>query len=64
VLDLFLGSGTVSVVAKKLGRRYLGIEVNEEYCLLALRRLELSERYKDIQGFTDGVFWERNAKTG
>lgn len=60
VLDPFLGSGTVSVVAKKLGRRYLGIEINEEYCLLALRRLELAERYKDIQGFTDGVFWERN----
>jgi site-specific DNA-methyltransferase (adenine-specific) len=60
VLDPFLGSGTVSVVAKKLGRRYLGIEVNEEYCLLALRRLELAERYKDIQGFTGGVFWERN----
>lgn len=60
VLDPFLGSGTVSVVAKKLERRYLGIEINEEYCLLALRRLELAERYKDIQGFTGGVFWERN----
>lgn len=60
VLDPFLGSGTSSVVCKKLGRRYLGIEQNEEYCLLAERRLELTELQPDIQGFAEGVFWERN----
>ncbi|WP_416666310.1 DNA-methyltransferase [Egbenema bharatensis] len=60
VFDPFLGSGTTSVVAKKLGRLYLGIDRNEEYCLLAERRLELAEANKSIQGFTDGVFWERN----
>jgi site-specific DNA-methyltransferase (adenine-specific) len=60
VFDPFLGSGTTSVVAKKLGRRYLGIERVEEFCLLAERRLELAKLDEEIQGFADGVFWERN----
>lgn len=60
VLDPFVGSGTSSVVAKKLNRQYLGIDLNEEYCLLTERRLELAEQSSTIQGFADGVFWERN----
>lgn len=60
ILDPFLGSGTTVVVANKLGRRALGIDVNEEYCLWALRRLELALTDKAIQGYSDGVFWERN----
>jgi site-specific DNA-methyltransferase (adenine-specific) len=43
VLDLFLGSGTASVVAKKLGRKYAGIEINEEYCCWAEKRLLFSQ---------------------
>lgn len=60
VLDPFLGSGTTSVVARKLGRRYFGIEVVEEYALLAERRLELAEHDRGIQGYAENVFWERN----
>lgn len=60
VLDPFLGSGTTSVVAKKLGRNYVGIEQNPRYCGWAEYRLEIAENDKDIQGYTNGVFWERN----
>ena len=60
VLDPFLGSGTTSVVAKKLERHFVGIEQNKEYCSLAERRLFDAENDREIQGYTDGVFWERN----
>lgn len=42
VLDPFFGSGTTGVVARRLGRRYLGIEQAHEYCEMARRRLELN----------------------
>ena len=60
VLDPFLGSGTSSVTAKKLGRNYIGIEMNEEYCCWAEKRLAFAETDKPIQGYSGGVFWERN----
>lgn len=61
VFDPFLGSGTTAVVAKKLGRRYCGVELDRDYCCWALKRLELAECDPSIQGYSEGVFWERNS---
>ena len=61
VFDPFLGSGTTAVAARKLGRRFCGIEVNREYCCWAVKRLNHVERDSSIQGYADGVFWERNS---
>lgn len=60
VFDPFLGSGTTSVVAKKLGRRYFGVELDEMYSCLAEKRLKIAEIELSIQGYSEGVFWERN----
>lgn len=62
VLDPFAGSGTTGVVAKKLGRKYICLEQNPLYCAWAQKRLEMSEKDSSIQGYSDGVFWERNSR--
>ena len=55
VLDPFIGSGTTAVSALSLGRRYVGIDTNEEYVRLS------EERLADIQTRLPGVA-ERRAK--
>ena len=61
VFDPFLGSGTTAVVARKLNRHFYGIESNREYCCWAAKRLIQANTDKTIQGYADGVFWDRNS---
>jgi site-specific DNA-methyltransferase (adenine-specific) len=60
VFDPFLGSGTTAVVAKKLNRKFIGIEKEREYVALALTRLEMADENPKIQGFENGFFKPRN----
>lgn len=60
VLDPFAGSGSTAVTAKKLGRHYISVEQNPQYCVWTELRLERAETDSAIQGYVDGVFWERN----
>ena len=61
VFDPFFGSGTSCVVAKKLNRKFSGIEQESEYCQMAIKRLTRAEADKAIQGYHNGYFWERNS---
>ncbi|MBR6477909.1 MAG: site-specific DNA-methyltransferase [Lachnospiraceae bacterium] len=61
ILDPFGGSGTTAVTAKKLGRHFVTIEQNELYCAWAQKRLEMASEDPAIQGYQDGIFWERNS---
>jgi len=40
ILDPFSGAGTTGVVAEKLGRKYIGIELNPDYCSMSERRID------------------------
>ena len=61
VFDPFSGSGSTLVTAKKPGRHYAGVELNAQFALWGEMRLERAETDRTIQGFSDGVFWERNS---
>ena len=61
VFEPFAGSGSACVTAKKLGRHYVGVEIDRDYCLVAAKRLRLADSDKRIQGY-DGInFRERNS---
>ena len=64
VFDPFMGAGTSCVAAKKLNRRFTGVEIEPEYCLLAAKRLDLADSDKTIQGYSGSVFRERNSLEG
>ena len=61
VFDPFVGSGSTAVTAKKLGRHYLGIEREQKYVALTMKRLEMAEKSPSIQGYEDGIFKSRNS---
>lgn len=63
IFDPFMGSGSTAVTAKKLGRHFCGTEMNEQYCCWTQKRLEMADFNKTIQGYTNGVFWERNTNS-
>jgi site-specific DNA-methyltransferase (adenine-specific) len=60
IFDPFAGVGTAGVVAKKLKRNFVMVEIDQEYCLYAEKRLQMAEKDSTIQGYSNGVFWERN----
>lgn len=60
VFDPFCGVGTSLVVAKKLERKFCGVEIEKKYALLTQKRLAIADEDKSIQGYSEGVFWERN----
>ena len=61
IFDPFLGSGTTSVVAKKLGRNYCGVEIDKKFAAVTEKRLQSADSNFKIQGYEDGVFYERNS---
>lgn len=61
IFDPFVGCGTTAVVAQKLGRRWCGVDQNMEYLCWAQKRLQAAQHSSSIQGYDDGVFWERNS---
>lgn len=54
VLDPFCGSGTTLIVAKELGRQYIGIDLNPDYVKLAELRLSKVQVQKSLDEFTGG----------
>lgn len=58
VLDSFLGSGTTSAVAHKLGRKWIGIEIGEHAETLCLPRLTRVVKGEDQTGISKQVGWE------
>ena len=62
IFDPFLGSGTTSVVAKKLDRKYIGIELDEVFASIAEKRLHMVDKNKNIQGYNGKHFLAKGVK--
>jgi site-specific DNA-methyltransferase (adenine-specific) len=61
ILDPFNGAGTSTLVAEKMGRRFLGIEISPEYHEIALQRHEILARGEDPFGKCDAVPKAKNS---
>ena len=59
IYEPFAGVFTGCVTAAKLGRNWVGVEFENEYCLLGQKRLVLAEVNKNIQGYEDSVFRDK-----
>ncbi len=63
ILDPFSGTFTTSYVAKKLNRRSIGIEINEEYVKIGLRRLEILDTYHGVELQRERRSFEKSSET-
>jgi DNA modification methylase len=54
ILDPFFGAGTVGLVAEKLGRKWVGIDLNPEYCRMASERIEPHTKQRTLMEMVNG----------
>jgi len=53
VLDPFIGSGTTAAATKKLGRKWIGIDINEKYCETARERVSKTKYQSDLSAYSE-----------
>lgn len=61
IFDPFCSSGSTLVTAKKLNRKYCGIEIDKYYCQLTSKLLILADVNNNIQGYENKIFKEKNS---
>lgn len=55
VLDPYMGSGTTGVAAVRLGRKFIGIEINSDYCAIAAKRIEDALSARQLELFSGPI---------